>query len=97
MSLQRLTDYSVDDQESIMDIRTERLDPIVSSDYRYTFRLDTMSYVDRNSMLTFKCNASAAAAGNVRVNCFNGGLGAIKSIELQVGDFQIQKIKLYAH
>ena len=93
MSLQRLTDYKVDDQESIMDIRTERLDPIVSSDYRYVFRLDTMAYVDRNSMLTFKCHSSAAANNNCRVNCWNGGLGAIKSIELQVGDFTIQKIE----
>ncbi len=90
--LNRLTDYKVDDQESIMEIRTERLDPIVSSAYRYQFRLDTSSYIDRNTMLLFKCHSSAAANNNCRVNCWNGGLGAIKSIELQVGDFSIQKI-----
>ena len=90
--LQRLTDYSVQDQESIMEIRTERLDPIVSSNYRYQFRLDTSSYIDRNTMLTFKLHTTAAASNNCRVNCWNGGLGAIKSVELQVGDFSIQKI-----
>ena len=90
--LQRLTNYSVQDQESIMEIRTERLDPIVSSNYRYQFRLDTSSYIDRNTMLTFKLHTTAAASDNCRVNCWNGGLGAIKSVELQVGDFSIQKI-----
>ncbi len=90
--LQRLTDYRVQDQESIMEIRTERLDPIVSSNYRYQFRLDTSSYIDRNTMLTFKLHSTAAANNNCRVNCWNGGLGAIRSVELQVGDFSIQKI-----
>ena len=88
----RLTDYRVDDQESNMEIRTNRLDPIVSSAYRYTFRIDSSSYVDRNSMLVFKCYSTAAANNNCRVNGFNGGLGSIKSVELQVGDFTIQKI-----
>jgi hypothetical protein len=91
--LQRLTNYNVADTESIMEIRTERLDPIVSSAYRYQFRLDTSSYIDRNTMLTFKCHTTAGASDNVRLNCFNGGLGAIRSVELQVGDFSIQKIE----
>jgi hypothetical protein len=91
--LQKLTDYQVSDSESIMEIRTERLDPIVSSSYRYQFRLDTSSYIDRNTMLTFKCHSTAAANNNCRLNCWNGGLGAIRSIELQVGDFSIQKIE----
>ena len=53
-TLDRLTDYSVDmDAENIMDVRTEKLDPIVSSNYRYTFRLDTSSYLDKNTMLLF--------------------------------------------
>jgi len=87
-----LVDYTVSDLESNMEIRTERLDPIVSSKYRYTFRIDSSSYIDRNSMLVFKAHATAAASNNVRVNCFNGGLGAIKNISLQVGDNEIQKI-----
>ena len=91
--LQQLTDYKVSDAESIMEIRTERLDPIVSSAYRYQFRLDTSSYIDRNTMLTFKCHSTAAANNNCRLNTFNGGLSCVKNIELQVGDFSIQKIE----
>jgi hypothetical protein len=53
-SMERLTDYSISDEESIMDIRSELLDPIVSSSYRYTFRLDASSFLDKNSMLLFK-------------------------------------------
>lgn len=94
MVLQKLTDYSVDmDAENIMDIRTEKLDPIVSSNYRYTFRLDSAAYLDKNTMLLFKCRAkTGVGADNLRLNCFNGGLGAIENVELQIGDFQVQKI-----
>jgi len=91
--INRLTDYQVTDLESNMEIRTERLDPIVSSAYRYTFRIDSSSYIDRNSMLVFKAHSSAAADDNCRANCFSGFLGAIKSVELQVGDFSVQKIE----
>lgn len=92
--LSRLTDYSVDDAENIMDVRTEKLDPIVSSAYRYTFRLDTAAYLDKNTMLLFKCKAKdgTVSAANCRLNCFNGGLGAVKDVELQIGDFQVQKV-----
>jgi len=92
--LSRLTDYSVDDAENIMDVRTEKLDPIVSSAYRYTFRLDTAAYLDKNTMLLFKCKAKdgTVSADNCRLNCFNGGLGAVKDVELQIGDFQVQKV-----
>ena len=58
--LQRLTDYRVQDQESIMEIRTERLDPIVSSNYRYQFRLDTSSYIDAQSGKKLGLGSSAA-------------------------------------
>ena len=44
MDIGRLTDYTVDGSDSIMDIRSELLDPIVSSSYRYQFRLDTASF-----------------------------------------------------
>ena len=92
--LSRLTDYSVDDAENIMDVRTEKIDPIVSSAYRYTFRLDTSAYLDKNTMLLFKCKAKdgTVSAANCRLNCFNGGLGAIKDVTIRVGDFVLQKL-----
>lgn len=90
--IQRLTDYSPEDTENFMDIRTERLDPIVSSAYRYQFRLDPAAFLDKNSMLLFKVNSADGNAANKRLNCFNGGLGAIKTIELQIGDHQVQRI-----
>ena len=92
MSIQELTDYSVDDRESIMDIRTELLDPIVSSAYRYQFRIDASSFLDKNSLLLFK-PVAVDNAGARRLNCWNGGLGCIRAIELQIGDFQVQRIE----
>ena len=94
-NLDRLTDYSVDmDAENIMDVRTEKLDPIVSGAYRHTFRLDTSAYLDKNTMLLFKVRAKdlATSNDNCRLNCFNGALSCIQSIEMQIGDFQVQKI-----
>jgi hypothetical protein len=93
-SMARLTDYSIDDQPNYFDIRTERLDPIVSSSFRYQFRLDPAAFMDRNSMLLFKVNAASAAAEakGLRLNCFNGALGAISFIELQIGDHTVQRI-----
>lgn len=94
--LKQLTDYSVDmDAENIMDVRTEKLDPIVSSAYRYVFRFDSAAYLDKNTMLMFKCKAKDAtvSAANCRLNTFNGALGSIKNVELQIGDFQVQKIE----
>ena len=95
MDIGRLTDYSFDEEPNYFDIRTERLDPIVSSSFRYQFRLDPASFMDRNSMLLFKVNASSAveAAKKLRLNCFNGALGAVKSLELQIGDHQVQRIE----
>ena len=93
-SLDVLTDYRVDDQDNNMSIRTETLDPIVSSSYRYQFRLDTSAFLDKNTLLTFKANATGALGNNDgRLNCWNGGLGCIKAVEFQVGDFQVQRIE----
>jgi len=94
MDISRLTDYKVDmDAENIMDVRTEKLDPIVSNAYSYTFRFDTSAYLDKNTMLLFKPKAKTGeGANNLRLNCFNGGLGAIQSVELRIGDFVVQRI-----
>jgi hypothetical protein len=94
MDIGRLTDYTVDGSDSIMDIRSELLDPIVSSSYRYQFRLDTASFLDRNTLLLFKPRATNGGdSDNLRMNCWNGGLGAIRAVEFQIGDFQVQRIE----
>ena len=93
-SIQRLTDYRLTDTENIMEVRTERIFPINSSTYKHIFRLDTAGFLDKSSMLTFKCNAKdgVASAKNLRLNCFNGVLGAIKRVQLHFGDFEIANL-----
>ena len=94
MDINRLTDYSTDGSDSIMDIRSELLDPIVSSTYRYQFRLDTASFLDKNTLLLFKPRATNGGdSGNLRLNSWNGALGAIRAVEFQIGDFQVQRIE----
>ena len=89
-----LTDYSINETPMMMDIRSDTLEPIsgvqgVSN--RFVFRLDQAGYLDANSMLCFKiCNANNDIRS--RVNCFNGGLGAIKRITFQVGDYIINDV-----
>ena len=78
----------------MMDIRSDTLEPIsgvqgVSN--RYVFRLDQAGYLDANSMLCFKvCHSNNDIRS--RVNCFNGGLGAIKRVIFQVGDYIINDV-----
>lgn len=92
--MENLTDYSIDDQDSNMSIRTELLDPIVSSTYRYQFRLDTSAFLDKNTLLLFKPKLSDATNnGNIRLNAWNGGISCLRAVEFQVGDFQVQRIE----
>tara|TARA_R110002167_G_scaffold110950_4_gene282159 strand:- start:2342 stop:3835 length:1494 start_codon:yes stop_codon:yes gene_type:complete len=85
-----LTDYSVNDTPMMMDIRSDTLEPITGvqgTSRRFVFRLDQAGYLDSNSMLLFKLQG--AVNNTNRVNCWNGGLGAIKRATFQVGDFVI--------
>ena len=89
-ALDFLTDYKVDEVPSIMEVRTERIDPISSNttDLRYTFRLEPNGFLDSNTLLQFKLNrASGATNDELRVNSWNGALGAIKRVIFRVGDF----------
>jgi hypothetical protein len=87
-----LVDYSIDDVPDIMDVRTDKLAPVQASASRFTFRLDEAGFLDKNTLLMFKLVKKAGVAGDLRVNCFNGCLGAIKRITLRVGDFTIQDL-----
>ena len=91
-NLADLVDYSVDDTPSILEIRSDRIEPIQSnaSDRIYKFRLEPQGFLDRNSIFQFKLRKSASATGNdteMRVSSFNGVLGGIKRCIFQVGDF----------
>ena len=92
-ALNALADYSSDAvAPNSMDIRTEYLEPITSNPLKYTFRLDQAGYLDTNSLIVFKLQAT----GNndlFRVNCFNGVLGGIKRAIFQVGDHIINDIQ----
>ena len=93
MSLKQLAQYDDAKTEapSVMDIRTEYLDPIVSSTYKYTFRLDGNGTLDQNSMLVFKLYSNTQ--NNNRVNLWNGALGSIKRATFQIGDNIINDIQ----
>ena len=95
-SLQELTNYEATAPDNVMDVRTEFLEPIHSTGntYKHTFRIDTMGFLDKNTLLCFKPlakDATVSAAG-VRANCFNGVLGGVKRVRLLFGDFEIQDL-----
>jgi len=86
--LQELYNYkSSTDVENILEIRSDTLDPLTSGLRKYVFRLEPTGFLDENSLLTFKLQAEDGTTGSVRVNIFNGVLGAIQRCELTVGDF----------
>ena len=96
-TLNDLTDYAEPLQPNAMDIRTEYLEPITSSTYKYTFRLDQSGYLDTNSMIVWKPQAKArggTATDNIlRHNMWNGALGGIKRVIFQVGDNIINDVQ----
>lgn len=97
-AIANLMDYSVNDTPNQIEIRTDTLEPIQSSVRKFTFRLDQAGYLDLNSMLVFKLRA-VANENAMRVNAFNGALGAIKRCILQVGDNilnDVQDVNKYA-
>jgi hypothetical protein len=90
--LNDLVNYDTPTQPNSIEIRTEYLEPITSSTYKYTFRMDASGYLDTNSMLVFKLNTTADE-GFHRVNLWNGVLGGIKRCIFQVGDNIINDIQ----
>ena len=93
-TLNDLTDYDTQLQPNAVDIRTEYLEPITSSTYRHTFRLDQTGYLDTNSMLVFKLQAVGGDNDNkCRVNNWNGALGGIKRVIFQIGDNIINDVQ----
>ena len=95
-SLQELTNYEATAPDNVMDVRTEFLEPIHSTGntYKHTFRIDTMGFLDKNTLLCFKPLAKdgTVSAAGVRANCFNGVLGGVKRVRLLFGDFEIQDL-----
>lgn len=87
-----LFDYTITDKDDIMEVRSDTLDPISSGQNKFTFRLEPTGYLDENSLLMFKLQATNAASNLCRVNCFNGALGAIKRVIFQVGEFVFNDI-----
>jgi len=91
-TLQQLSSYDDKLQPNATDIRTEYLEPITSSTYQYTFRLDQSGYLDMNSMLVFKLQG-VGEDNTQRVNMWNGVLGGIKRCIFQVGDNIINDVQ----
>ena len=91
-TLNDLVDYATPLQPTATEIRTEYIEPITSSTYKYTFRLDQAGYLDTNSMLIFKLKSTANDNEN-RVNLHNGVLGGIKRVIFQVGDNIINDVQ----
>ena len=98
-SLQELTNYEATAPDNVMDVRTEFLEPIHSTGntYKHTFRIDTMGFLDKNTLLCFKPLAKdgTVSAAGVRANCFNGVLGGVKRVRLLFGDFEIQDLEMF--
>ena len=91
-TIEELMDYQVTDRENVMDARSDRLDPITSSTYRYRFRVDSYGYCGRDSVLLFKLTGDEGT-DVLRTNIMSGGLGAISVARLSVGDQIIQETR----
>ena len=91
--LTELTDYSVDDAPSIMEVRSDTVEPLNSGTYNYRFRLEPFGYLGGDSVLLFKLKLDDGAGDNFRAGVMSGGLGAIKMARLSVGDHILEETR----
>ena len=89
-----LINYELSAPPQQSEIRTEEeepLNPQTSNTRTFKYKINNVGMLDGTSMFTFKLQktAGATAGDRLRVNLWNGALGAIKSAVMRVGDFEI--------
>lgn len=85
-TIQSLTDYGdFDDEPSIMSYRSETIHPIETASRTCRFRLEPFGFLGGESMLLFKMQGTVTG-DKLRANIMSGGLAALKTARLQVGD-----------
>lgn len=94
MSLADMMDYEIKEVPMQSEIRTEEVEtmnPATSSTRVFKFKIHNTGFLDSTSMIKFNLlkTATADAAHRLRVNCFNGILGAIRTATMSCGDFII--------
>lgn len=90
-TLKSLYDYETQDAPMLLDIRSDKVLPLSSGNNKHIFRLEPTGYLDKNSMLMFKLKSNVA--DTLRMNVLNGGLGAIKRVQLAVGDYILNDVE----
>jgi hypothetical protein len=95
-ALKQLYNFDVPDKQNILEIRSEQIVPLSSSPFKYVFRLEPTGFLDENTLLLFKLQNETKVgddpADRLRVNCFNGALGAIQRVTFNVGDFVLNDV-----
>lgn len=89
-----LINYDLKEVPMINEIRTEEVEPLTQqtdNTRTFKFKITNVGFLDGTSMLTFKLkkSSSAGAGDRLRVNLWNGGLGAIDSAVMRVGDYEV--------
>lgn len=89
-----LIDYEIKDFPQQNEIKTEEEEPMnpqTNNTRTFKFKVNNVGFLDGTSMFSFKLAKSTSAGGGdrLRVNLWNGALGAIKSATMKVGDFEI--------
>jgi len=89
-----LINYEIRDFPMQNEIKTEEEEPMnpqTSNTRTFKYKINNVGFLDGTSMFTFKLQKSTTAGGGdrLRVNLWNGALGAIKSAVMKVGDFEV--------
>jgi len=90
--LSELLDYTVDDEVSVMEVRSDTVEPLNSGTYNYRFRIEPFGFLGGESVLLFKLSGDSAG-DDLRMNIMSGGLGAIKTARMLVGDTIVQETR----
>jgi len=89
-----MMNYEIREVPMQSEIRTEEVEtmnPATPTTRVFKFKIHNTGFLDSTSMIKFNLlkTATADAAHRLRVNCFNGILGAIRTATMSCGDFII--------
>ena len=89
-----LLDYTVEDEPSFMEVRSDTIEPLNSGVYTKRFRLEPFGFLAGESVLLFKLQGSSGT-DKQRLNVMSGGLAAIATARMSVGDTIIQETRSF--
>ena len=89
-NLEQLVNYDDKPVPTFLEQRQEKIRPYQWNNYKQVFKIDSVGYLDPESMITVQLKTNQTMNGNYRVNQMTGILGGIKRARLYASDILLE-------